>query len=310
MIKSFDPAECICLDAEFAQGDGRIEMLELSVVDFDGRTIYDQRFKPAKIDAWDTHIHHIEPADVADCPLFADERPKIQALVDAARYVCGFAVEENDIYQLKRHGITGFDAKQVLEVRDWFWVAVGERMGLDREDRINLAKVCAELGVTVDEEQAHGALYDTQITLECFRLTLQRLVEEEFADREPTMTEVVARFTERLDTLLAQYAKERSQCWCAIFKRGEGRYMFRTMSQEPDKENPALVASIFVESRDAAVLYFSKMLTGRIKGRTFFFDKLTNKQLIKFTTYTNTFDADAYAFQAKLVKLSTKFRVR
>lgn len=109
--------DIIFLDGEFTRLKG--ELLELAIVDFNGETLYYQRFRPKIATRWKKteHIHHITPDMVKDCPFVEQEREKIQEIIDKARYVVSLNVD-SDKKVLANEGINlphTFDLR-ILEI--------------------------------------------------------------------------------------------------------------------------------------------------------------------------------------------------
>ena len=58
------------------------EAIELAIVDWEGNTLFNQRFKPeAKIHPKAQEVHGIAAEDLADCPIWADAEDEIKAML-------------------------------------------------------------------------------------------------------------------------------------------------------------------------------------------------------------------------------------
>ena len=59
------------------------EILQLSIIDGDGNTLYDKYFKPEYQTSWEEAeaVNGISPQDVADCPSFKSEIETINNIV-------------------------------------------------------------------------------------------------------------------------------------------------------------------------------------------------------------------------------------
>lgn len=295
-------SECLCLDAEFANG---IEIIELSVYDFSGNEIYSRRFKPATLTRWDTSIHGISPEDVCTAPRFGGSLGEIQPLFDRCRYILGFAVAENDIPKLSREGVKGLRGKSVLELRDWFWFVFGREHGLDYSYHISLEKCCLELGLELDPEMEHSASYDTANTLKCFHILYDMFAGSEgFAPGAP-FADVKARFDELFAVAKDEYDRRNSAGFCSIIRRGDG-YVFKVSRTRPTERND-IVATIEVASRKAAAIHFSRLFTGSLQSESFTFPRLTARKLAEFETYTNTYDKEEQDLSSALLKLTRKW---
>ena len=231
ILNAVKPANCICFDAEFARG---MEMLELSIVDMRGHTMYQQRFKPRRYRTWDSDIHHITPAMVATAPSFAACRRRIQAIIDNCSYIVGFAVRENDISKMKRQYVQGLDSKQVLELRDWFWVCHGRHHGLDYLQGISLKLCCEQLGMEHDDGKAHSAAYDAAVTLECFKLLFDRFISIYGNGRKYlSFADVVTHFRSIFKKYKYEYDLERAAGYCAIVRAGD-EFLLKATREKPD----------------------------------------------------------------------------
>ena len=261
-------ADWICLDAEFAEGVG---MLELAIMSGDGRLIYRQRFRPATLKRWRSYPHGITPDMVASEPLFAECRQEIQSVIDAASHVIGFAVEENDLNKLRHEGIHIPETLRIVELQNGFRQNVG------------LSTCCRELGIEIDEGKEHSADYDTECTLMAFTSLIGRYAGKRNLDKAG-IEEIERQFAE-------EFAVEQEE-----------------VSKEPLSAGPEIVASVAVANRKKAMVRFSQMLTGKILYGNFRFDRLSRRKLDEFNAYTDSYEADDEQFNSKLLRLAGKFR--
>lgn len=278
ILNAVKPANCICFDAEFARG---MEMLELSIVDMRGHTMYQQRFKPRRYRTWDSDIHHITPAMVATAPSFAACRRRIQAIIDNCSYIVGFAVRENDISKMKRQYVQGLDSKQVLELRDWFWVCHGRHHGLDYLQGISLKLCCEQLGMEHDDGKAHSAAYDAAVTLECFKLLFDRFISIYGNGRKYlSFADVVTHFRSIFKKYKYEYDLERAAGYCAIVRAGD-EFLLKATREKPDACEQT-IACIAMYDRKKALMRLSEKFTGTTRCRSFFFRKLNDTRLAYF----------------------------
>lgn len=278
ILNAVKPANCICFDAEFARG---MEMLELSIVDMRGHTMYQQRFKPRRYRTWDSDIHHITPAMVATAPSFAACRRRIQAIIDNCSYIVGFAVRENDISKMKRQYVQGLDSKQVLELRDWFWVCHERHHGLDYLQGISLKLCCEQLGMEHDDGKAHSAAYDAAVTLECFKLLFDRFISIYGNGRKYlSFADVVTHFRSIFKKYKYEYDLERAAGYCAIVRAGD-EFLLKATREKPDACEQT-IACIAVYDRKKALMRLSEKFTGTTRCRSFFFRKLNDTRLAYF----------------------------
>lgn len=297
LLAAIEASKLICLDAEFA--DGRY-MLELSISDAAGDIIYNKRFKPAKISDWGVIPHGITPAMVADAPLFRDCIEEIQAIIDYADYISGFALE-NDFRRLRNEGISIAEDKKVIEVKDWFWTVYGLAHGFDYQKGISNQSVAAELGITVDEDRLHASDYDIELSLSSLNRILYHADTGSANSFDGLYEAVMAKF--RVDK--EEYDRQQSAGYCSILQKDDG-YWIKFNKNRP-YESRSLIALIEVESRKEAMIYMSKLFLNRIEEGNFFVEKLSNAKLEKFKSYSNTFSPEDREVQSKLLRLAGKF---
>ena len=309
LFPDFQPLSCLCLDAEFASSRDILEMLELTIADSEGGIIYNHRFKPARMRRWNLIPHGIKPSMVANEPSFASCRPSIQRILDGARYLAGFAID-NDLRRLEAQGVRNLPDKNIIELRDWFWLIHGREHGLDYAQDIGLARCCTELGVEIDPEKAHAAAYDTSVTLRCLHILLERFVDTRgsFDSFDSLFSSFHAEFSEAKKA----YDLEAAKGYCSIFSNtrpdSSAPYRFVAGREAPDPTRPDLIASIPVANRRKAVIDLSKMLTGSLlSSQRFNFHKLSAHTLERFKSYSNASDIEEVDFARNLMKLSSAF---
>lgn len=296
-LASIEPTKLICLDAEFA--DGRY-MLELSISDARGQLIYNRRFKPARISEWGTVPHGITPAMVADAPLFRECVDEIQGIIDNAEYITGFALV-NDFRRLTAEGVLIPESKQVIEVKDWFWILYGLEHGLDYHKGISNQSVATELGIEADESRLHASDYDIELSLS----SLNRLLLQADNAGASSLAEYYPAVIKRFKVEKEKYDRAQSAGFCYIIRKDNGYWV--KFNQNRPHPSSAIIAMIEVESRKEAKLYLSQLFLNRIEDGSFFVEKISQAKLEKFKAYSNTFSAEDGAVQSKLLKLAGKF---
>lgn len=299
-MTDMEPSRLISLDAEFA--DGRY-MLELSICDATGKTVYSRRFRPEKIRRWGLVPHNITPAMVKDCPRFRDCIPEIRKIIERADYVAGFALD-NDLKILKAENLPIPPEKKIIELKDWFWLLYGKDHGLDYSNGIGNQRVATELGIEVAEERLHSSEYDACVSLQ----SLLRLLPEarkdapEGEDFDGMYSRITALFEKEKDL----YDRRQSAGWCFILHEGDG-FRFRINRDEPS-DDPSMIAKIHVENRKQAMLDLGTMLYGKIREGSFAFPRLSEKKLKQFLSYSNSYSPEEKAIASKLMQLARKFK--
>ncbi|MBD5186223.1 MAG: hypothetical protein HDS92_06415 [Bacteroidales bacterium] len=252
--ESLKRGECIGLDAEFT---GSNEMLELAVLDLSLEPLFESLFTPARSRRWSKVPHGITPAMVKGKPKFAWRVPRVQRIIDRCRYMVGFALE-NDIAHLRAERVARLETKRVLDLRDWFWLIYGRHHGFDYREGVGLTVICDELQVTADTNGPHRAGYDTECTLRCFLMLMERFVERQDL-QEAEFDEVVARFDSEFDTAMAEYRRAAAAGFLSLVVNDEGTVMIKA-----NKERPAeCIESVAVADRHEALTALGRRLTGR-----------------------------------------------
>ncbi len=296
------PQKCVCLDAEFVEGD---ELIELSVYGLDRKEIYHQRFSPVHYSKWDSSIHHITPEMVADAPAFSECLPEIQEIIDNADALIGFAIE-NDIFHLERQGVERLQQKKILELRDWFWINHGKENGLDLFQGVSLEKVTAQLDVSFGTDGMHSASGDTLATLDCFLKLL-----DSFCQRNAIASDDIATATDRFAEVFAvekeAYDRAHAEGYAVLLRIGDNGYTLRVRREEP-QQSPRVAAIVRVADRKRAAVELHNMMARRpMLGKGVY--RLNNKDIDRFKAYTNGFDSEEHALFKKLEKLSSRFSV-
>lgn len=291
----------IFLDAEFVEGD---ELIELSIYSFERKEIYHSLFTPFRYKTWDSSVHHITPDMVAEAPLFSEELPAIQQIIDGASHVGGFAVE-NDISHLRYQGVTGLDGKSIIELRNWFWLMHGRHRGFDLFQGVSLASVVESLGVSFGEEGMHSAGGDTLATLDAFRLLLDHFIGSRNM-HGADFDSVIRAFDEEYEREKLEYDRNHAEGYAMLLRVGAG-YALRVKREEP-RVAGKIVAVVRVADRQRAAVELHNMMARRpmiAKGVY----KLTDADLEQFRNYSNGFDTDDHAYFKKLQALSSRFNV-
>lgn len=94
--EGYTPIPRIVIDTETTGLDPmEDEILQLSIIDGDGNTIIDRKYKPEHTQAWPEaeQINHISPASVADRPGISTDLDEIQLILDRAIEVCVYNAE-------------------------------------------------------------------------------------------------------------------------------------------------------------------------------------------------------------------------
>lgn len=305
MLQDTKPAEsgrCICLDAEFVEGE---ELIELSIFDLSRKPLYYSRFKPERYKQWDSSIHGIKPDMVADAPSFASELPAVQRIINDATYMIGFAVE-NDISHLRSQGITGLNDKHIIELRNWYWINHGIQAGIDLFQGVSLASVVESLELNFGEEGMHSASGDTLATLDSFLLLYSRFRSERNLGSK-SFEEAVRLFDEEFAREKLEYDRTHAEGYAVLLRMSDGCYGLRIRREEP-RQSSRIVAVIKVADRQRAGVELRNMFAKRPQpGKGIY--RLKESDIERFRQYANDFDSDDHAIFKKLQGLSERFNV-
>lgn len=301
LLREMRSRQFIAMDAEFA--DGRY-MLELSIYDNSGELIYNQRFRPKRISTWRLDPHNITPEDVKDMPYFSECIADIQNIIDESEFILGFDLK-NDIKVLRREGISISSDKSIVELRDWFWMLYGSRHDFDYENRVSNESVAKALDVEVelDESKLHSAHYDTMLSLLSFSRLMDYL--NEINIRPESFEDAYSQFQPLYKASKDIYDAENAAGYCYIRSTGD-RYLIDYSSESPE-EDDRIIASIHVANKKRAKIDISALFLGRNVAGKFKVDKISPAKLSKFKSYSNTFNCDDKAYDAKILQLTKMY---
>lgn len=146
--------------------ESKDEILQLSIIDKDGNTLFSQYIKPTKRKTWKSAeaINGITPAMVKSCPTFDLYYNQIQDIFDNASLVVGYNTEF-DMKFIRAAGIeyNGITADVMLDY---------QRIG--HSDRYKKLVQCARYYGYKWDGDAHDALADTKATRHCFYEMIKR----------------------------------------------------------------------------------------------------------------------------------------
>lgn len=289
--------EYICLDTEFVNN---ITIIELSVYSIAGREIYHRLFSPSRKLRWTAPPDKLKitPEMVAGEPSFRQCMHEIQPMFDSARYIIGYAVD-NDIKMLAKEGVQGLERAQVLEVRNLYWLVRGRTNGTDLYGVPNLIAISQELGLTFDEDEAHFASADTRATLGCFHTLMEELCTANGTTYDRSQPDdAIELYKQRFDIAKKEYDRQQAHGFLSLYLTEKG-YKYKLSKFRPEKET---VLCVEVADRSQADYDVMKMISRReIPGFKGHF-KLRPADIEKLRNYTNTYDDEEAATMRKLMK--------
>ena len=165
-------AECIVIDTEttglFPTDD---ELLQVSIIDSNGNTLYNSYIKPLIAEQWDNaqRINNISPEMVKDAPSIIEEMPKINAILTAAKTIIGYNTPF-DLDFLKAWGGIVPDNATIVDVMLDFAPIYGEWNEKYGDYKWQKLTTCAaHYGYDWSNTNAHNSLSDCLATLHCYK---------------------------------------------------------------------------------------------------------------------------------------------
>lgn len=149
------------------------EILQLSIIDGDGNTLYNSYLKPRKRKKWPDaqKVNSITPQMVADKPHISDRKihKQIQSILDSADIIIGYNVDFDISFLLS----AGFDvAKDQVDVMLEFAEVYGEWSDYFQDYKWQKLTTCARYyryNWDAYGDTAHDSLADCRATLYCYR---------------------------------------------------------------------------------------------------------------------------------------------
>ena len=151
------PIRRIVLDTETTGLHPQLdEILQLSIIDEDGNTLWNKLYKPSFKTSWPEaqRIHHIKPSDVQDKGPIGDDIKEIQDILDRTEQACAFNAEF-DMAFLGEIGLR-LDTSKIVDTMRAYARKYHNR------DFIKLTQAAKECGYSY---HAHDALDDCRATL-------------------------------------------------------------------------------------------------------------------------------------------------
>lgn len=304
------PENSVVLDAEFT-GNSQ-ELLELAVMDLNGRTIFHSYFKPERVRTWRLDPHNITPAMVAEAPTFSECRDQLQKLFADSDAIVGFAVD-NDIEHLRAEGIEFDPAKLVIETRELYHLYAGRSGDKPLSPfAIPGLSICAgEFDIRFAESDApgdavlpaeHSAEGDTLVTLRLYHALVDRL---------RTVVPDLAGATDRQVWEYAHAAFEQARIehfrnsahgFLLLFSPASGEHCIRVLSAPPKTQFAGTVACIEVADRYRAVYDFNDRFPRKSPTAPPLTYRLKPKHIEMFKSYTNEYDPDSAEIYRRLMK--------
>lgn len=175
-------ADLIVIDIETTGLDiEHDEPLQISIIDGDGKTLYNSYLKPLYVSEWTEamRINHITPEMVADAPNIYEEMPKINSILRQAKKIIGYNHIGFDIPFLESFGAVIPEQAEQIDVMLDFAPVYGDYNEYLGDYKWQKLTTCAayyhyEWG----DDKSHDSLADCRATLHCYH-KMQRDRKEE-----------------------------------------------------------------------------------------------------------------------------------
>lgn len=145
------------------------EILQLSIVDESGCTVYNSLFRPERHTSWEEaeKINHITPEMTANAPTFKEMLPMINEIFS----YCGIIIGYNtgfDLAFLQKAGVEFREDTKVIDVQAMFTPIAGEWDWQQNKYKWQSLVKCAEYCGYEWRGSAHDSLADALATLYCY----------------------------------------------------------------------------------------------------------------------------------------------
>ena len=151
------------------------EILQLSIIDENSETLYNQYFKPQKVKKWrDAQaVNGISPEMVKDCPPIWREQHKIQSIIDSADIIIGYNTQF-DIEFLFFSEI--FSTAKIVDIMEEFAEIYGEWNEYFNDYKWQKLSVCAEYyHYYWGNNKTNGSLDNCYAILYCYKKMKERI---------------------------------------------------------------------------------------------------------------------------------------
>ena len=161
----------LCFDVE-TTGLSREEdeILQLSIVDGTGKTVFNEYIKPTRHESWDgaEAIHGISPSDVADELTIEEYKDTLNDIFKDVQLLVGYNNVYFDNAFLKEAGIQIPEDAKMYDVMLKFAPIYGEWNEMRQDYKWQKLAKCAEYYGFHGDGQFHDSLEDVRATLYCF----------------------------------------------------------------------------------------------------------------------------------------------
>lgn len=159
----------IVLDTETTGIGNDDEILQLSIIDENENTLYNEYFKPRYKASWPRAeaVNHISPEMVNDKPNIYEKQNEIQKIMSEVSTVIGYNIEF-DLMMLRRAGIYLNPFADKIDVMKHFADYYGDYDPKHKRYKYKSLKVCAET-LGYKNNNLHDSLEDCKATLFAYK---------------------------------------------------------------------------------------------------------------------------------------------
>lgn len=169
-ISNISDGKILVIDTETTGLDPeKDELLQLSIIDIDGNTLFDSYFRPS-VKTWASErVNGISPEMVQNAPTISEKMPEINEILFRAETIIGYNVFF-DINFLRNNGLILSDNVEFEDVMEQFAVVYGEWSDYYGYKYQKLTTAASYFGYDWKSrpEGAHNSLADCYATLFCY----------------------------------------------------------------------------------------------------------------------------------------------
>ena len=248
--------------------------------------VFHQFFKPRTERNWrdSIRVHHITPRMVAHRPPISRFDKPLREIIGTADVLVGFDIK-NDIEALKGEGYDCFDDKAIIDVKDLFWLLRGRFDNIPLDSRKGLEATAETLEIEFSGDKAHGASYDTLITMLAFGTLF-----EEYASKYPDLTldRLISTYQEDWEKASDDYLREYAKGYVALIPAPDGYKIKSTRENHTEGAEEVIRVNARFRALDEIDAHFNKR---RVSGKKTVY-RLREEDLRWFRQYKNEYDGN------------------
>ena len=145
------------------------ELLQVSIIDSQGNTLFNSYIKPLFTENWDgaMAVNHITPEMVANAPNILEVKQEINRILNSANIIVGYDTNF-DLSFLSAAGIE-FEQQQIVDIMQDFAPIYGEWNDYYESYKWQKLTTCANYyNYNWGDDTAHDSLADCRATLYCY----------------------------------------------------------------------------------------------------------------------------------------------